>query len=542
MLATRSIDLRPEDLSGRRWAGYLRESTRGQADHYGPAIQRDEQARYAARYGLLATELDYCDLVSGKDTLRRTDFRRMLADAEAGRFEVLLCYDTSRFARNIADAYRYREQLERLGVVVVFCADGLIAGNTDTYELEGLKTVSDAGYLRRLSRNVGRGYEAKWQRHNDPGGHPPLGFARVGPERLLAPVDGPELETARQLFARYATGVESDDSLAVASGLSEFRVEEILTNPLYAGRAIRHKGQPDEEERPAAFTAPIDPVLFERVQQIRSERRSRHGGGGGFARRPYPLVRLLRCVYCGSPYHGDASNGIRRVRHTNRPRCGRFASHRAELIEGQLAELMDLVQLSDADVAAVLAALQRLRPPEPAAEPGDVIAARRELQRRLELGSVSLQAFTREWRRLDRPAVIPQAHDETQLRRARGYLSEFGRLWRDAKVPDALREEAAREIFERLDVADGRLAAVYPRAEHAWLLGMSATKYGKLELVGARGFEPPTLSSRTIRATWLRHAPTAPPVTDGKGSLPAAQLGVDGGQGELRQPLPLIGL
>jgi hypothetical protein len=29
-----------------------------------------------------------------------------------------------------------------------------------------------------------------------------------------------------------------------------------------------------------------------------------------------------------------------------------------------------------------------------------------------------------------------------------------------------------------------------------------------LSLVGARGFEPPTSSSRTMRATKLRHAPT----------------------------------
>lgn len=170
MLATRPADLSPADLTGRRWAGYIRESTRGQADRYGPTIQRDDQARWAARHGLVATTLEYVDLVSGKDTLRRTDFRRMLADAETGRFDVLLCYDTSRFARNIADAWTYRQRLEELRVVVVFCADGLIAGNADTYELEGLKTVTDAGYLRRLSRNVTGGYASKWERFNDPGG------------------------------------------------------------------------------------------------------------------------------------------------------------------------------------------------------------------------------------------------------------------------------------------------------------------------------------------------------------------------------------
>jgi len=110
------VDLRPEDLAGRRWACYIRESTAGQAERYGPSLQRAEQARYAERYGLCATGLEYIDLVSGKDTLRRTDFARMLADAKAGAFEVLLCYDTSRFARNVADAWVYRDNLAQLGV------------------------------------------------------------------------------------------------------------------------------------------------------------------------------------------------------------------------------------------------------------------------------------------------------------------------------------------------------------------------------------------------------------------------------------------
>ena len=81
------------------------------------------------------------------------------------------------------------------------------------------------------------------------------------------------------------------------------------------------------------------------------------------------------------------------------------------------------------------------------------------------------------------------------------------RSWRDIAVPDVLREGAATEIFERLDVRGSELVAVHPRPnENAWLLGYAYRE--KLELVGARGFEPPTSSSRTMRATKLRHAPT----------------------------------
>jgi DNA invertase Pin-like site-specific DNA recombinase len=494
MSLARAVDLRPEDLAGRRWAGYVRDSTVAQAARYGPDLQRAEQRRFAERYGLLATDLEYVDLVSGKDTLRRTDFARMLADADAGEFDVLLCYDTSRFARNVEDAYSYRRRLAAARVTIVFCADGLIAGNTDTYELEGLKTVADAAYIRRLSRNVARGIEQKWQLFNDPGGHAPLGFARVGERQLLAPVDGPDLERARTAFVLYGTGTWSDGEIADELGLTEAGVAEILTNPLYAGRVVRHKGRPDEEERPARFAAPVDPALFERVQELRAERSTRHPGAT--IRRSYPTVRLMRCIGCGSTYYGDANNGKRRIRHGARPACGPSASYRAERYEEQVALLMDTVSLTDSDLHAVLGAMRRATPAVAGPDPTLAAERRTELQRQLATGEISLDAFSRAWRALDRPVVALNPPDELRLARARRHLAEFGTLWRNPAVPDRLREEATREIFARFDVDGPTIVAAHPQAnENAWLLGLAAARQGRLQmqqdvgLVGARGLK-----------------------------------------------------
>ena len=88
---------------------------------------------------------------------------------------------------------------------------------------------------------------------------------------------------------------------------------------------------------------------------------------------------------------------------------------------------------------------------------------------------------------------------ETEGLRQRGHLPRTVAArhraiirWRDPDVPQELREEAAREIFERLDLWGPEMVAVYTRAEHAWLLGMAAQRSDDLVLVGARGFEPPT--------------------------------------------------
>ena len=501
MSLARAIDLRPEDLAGRTWAGYVRESTRGQADRYGPDLQRTEQSRFGERYGLNSTGQEYLDLVSGKDTLRRSDFARMVRDAEVGAFDVLLVYDTSRFARNIEDAYTYRRRLAAAGVTIVFCADNLIAGNVDTYELEGLKTVADAAYIRRLSRNVGRGYEQKWRLFSDPGGRAPLGFARVGDRQLLEPVEGPDLDIIRRAFDLYAGGGWSDTTLADELGLTEAGLAEIIVNPLYAGRAIRHKGRPDEEERPARFVAPIEPALFDRVGAIRAERCTRHPGMT-MLRRSYPLVRLMRCIHCDSTFHGDAGNGYRRVRHARRPACGPSATYRAERYEDQIAKLLGRVRLSESDLRQVLGAMRSAATPPSEPDPSELLAARERLQRQLSVGEITIETFSRAWRGLERPtSIAADRPDELRLGRAHKLLGDFGTLWRNPRVPDRLREEAIRDIFERFDVDGPEIVAVHPQPnENAWLLGLVAARERRLltqrvmGLVGARGLAPSCLT------------------------------------------------
>lgn len=51
--------------------------------------------------------------------------------------------------------------------------------------------------------------------------------------------------------------------------------------------------------------------------------------------------------------------------------------------------------------------------------------------------------------------------------------------------------------------------AVYPRAEHAWLLGMAARKTEDLELVGARGLNPARTNTMVVLPARVLHGLTA---------------------------------
>ena len=108
-------------------------------------------------------------------------------------------------------------------------------------------------------------------------------------------------------------------------------------------------------------------------------------------------------------------------------------------------------------------------------------------------------------RRPRRSAARP-AHGARRRPRSSRYLRDLPRLWDDA--PGSRRGarrgavRAGRGPGAAPDARSSRRRQRSPRA--SW----RRFRAHLLVMVGARGFEPPTSSSRTMRATKLRHAPT----------------------------------
>jgi DNA invertase Pin-like site-specific DNA recombinase len=63
--------------------------------------------------------------ISGTSVDKREGFKRMVADAEARKFDLLLTKEISRFARNTLDSIFYTRKLKGLGVGVVFMNDNI---------------------------------------------------------------------------------------------------------------------------------------------------------------------------------------------------------------------------------------------------------------------------------------------------------------------------------------------------------------------------------------------------------------------------------
>ena len=130
-----------------------------------------------------------------------------MADGRLDLFEVLLVDHTSRFGRNQAECIYHKEELRKLGKVVVFVTQGIISGNGRDFLSERINETIDEQYSRNLSRYVSAGL-VEQSRHGFAVGSPPFGYmsealtGRKGEREVPNPETTPGLI---QALGDYAT-------------------------------------------------------------------------------------------------------------------------------------------------------------------------------------------------------------------------------------------------------------------------------------------------------------------------------------------------
>jgi len=346
-----------EDLRGLRSEGYIRDSTLDQRDGYGPELQRRAIQNFAKSYGLVLGNAWYTDFITGTSTLKRSGFHQAFNDAETDRFDVLLVYNTSRFARNRADAIRYKTQMQNLGKVVVFVSQSIISGNDNDFLNEGISEVLDEHYSRNLSRWVRDGLRVKASQGHSLG-TPPLGYQHAirseGRWVSMIPNDS-SMPTLLALLKGYATGKHSFRTLAQTLNAKGYRttkgkpftessISTTLNNPFYIDKIVYHRNRLDEEVIEGNHVVPEQVgALWQRCQQIRRAKISAgEPSPTGRKHNVYSLTGILRCDQCGEPLHGvtnrQKGEGYRRMLHSFRSCAMRPLSLSAARIEDEFAE------------------------------------------------------------------------------------------------------------------------------------------------------------------------------------------------------------
>jgi site-specific DNA recombinase len=516
-----------------RAVAYVRESTEEQGQGFSPDAQREGIRRFAPENSLELVG-EYCDFHSGwRKSEARPEFQRLMADAAAGKFDVVLVYHTSRFARNQVEARRYKQLLrERLGIRVVSVTQPMGEDHTDpsAFLAESIHEMFDEYYSVSLSFWTRSGLKEK-ARQGHLVGSLPWGYVRDPATKLAIP--HPErAPLVLALFERYATGQESDRTLAAwlnAKGartarerqFSKDTVREMLCNAAYAGYV---SGLRDKSRSIRGLHEPIvSDELFDRVQEVRSWRTRVVKPG-----RPsdeYLLRKLIHCERCGARMHGcrTGREAMRRYQCSTRRHHGDCEQKMtpAQPLEEQLIDWLHDFQPDHALRQLVLATIRA----QAGGHPGDDAERRRELTAQLErlrdlyvMGDITKPQYVMQRQVLEEELQRAKPPTDPDLDRAQAILEDFSRFW-DAEPEPAERRRLILSLFAQVWAKDNQIVAVKPNPAFAnYFTAASEVRatHPKADAgdeatnTGATGLEPATSAVTGQRSNLLSYAPAVP--------------------------------
>jgi len=308
----------------RRTAAYARVST----DSEEQMTSYEAQVDYYTKYIKERTDWEFVGIytdegISAVNTKKRDGFNKMVADALAGKIDLIVTKSVSRFARNTVDSLSTVRKLKEKGVEVFFEKE-----NIYTFDGKGELLITIMSSLaqeesRSISENVTWG-----QRKRFADGKVSMPYSRFlgyekGENGIPKIVDS-EAEIVRKIYRLF---MEGKTSSAIAKQLAETSipspggkkrwqvatVDSILTNEKYKGDALLQKGftvdfltkqrKINEGEVPQYYVqnshpAIIDPDEFDAVQ-VEIERRKKLGRPAACQS---PLSTKLVCGDCGGFY------------------------------------------------------------------------------------------------------------------------------------------------------------------------------------------------------------------------------------------------
>ena len=308
----------------RKVAAYARVSTdseeqltsyEAQVSYYTDYIQKHDDWEFVRVYA--------DEGLSGCSTAKREGFKQMVADALAGRFDLIITKSVSRFARNTVDSLSTIRELKEHHVECYFEKE-----NIWTFDGRGELLISIMSSLaqeesRSISENVIWG-----QRKRMADGKPNVPFGRFlgydrGPGGKMV-INEAEAETVRKIYSLFLTGLTphtiakklTEQGIRTPAGKEKWHsstVKSILTNEKYKGDALLQKTYTadyltkkqkiNHGEIPMYYVEGshegiVTPEVFDAVQTEMERRQSRKSRYSGVD----ILASKLICGECGCFY------------------------------------------------------------------------------------------------------------------------------------------------------------------------------------------------------------------------------------------------
>lgn len=341
-------------------AAYVRVSTRDQAED---GLSLDAQLRairsHCEANGWQLAEYVEAGLSASKEGTDRPEFRRLLADVEARRVDVVVVHKLDRWSRQMVVTMQTLARISQAGAGFVSLSEHIDMSTPAGRLMLGVLALLAQFYSDNLAAEVSKGRSERaaqglWN------GDLPFGYVSAGSPQLPPVIVPREAELVRGAFERYAGGTLSAEQVAQwlneqgaeprskvgKTRFTKATVSDMLANPFYTGR-VRYRG----DVLPGVHEAIVAEELFDLVARVRSGRRRLGQALREHTARTYLLRGLARCVQCGhvmwcTPGSSGRSRRYRDASRLKQQRCStRFESVDAELLEAQVARLVCQMRL-----------------------------------------------------------------------------------------------------------------------------------------------------------------------------------------------------
>lgn len=262
----------------------LLHSFSAQISYYSSLIQKNLEWTYV---GVYADEG-----ITGTNTEKRDDFKRLIADCDAGKIDIVLTKSISRFARNTVDLLETVRHLKDIGVEVYFEREHI---NSMSGDGELMMTIL-ASFAQEESRSISE--NIKWSiRKGYEKGKPHItrrafGYEWDGEQYQIVPE---EAEAVRFIFEQYLAGFSTlqlpkllnEKGVVGIKGnpLTRASIKDILQNEIHIGNLVlqknyspkirkksRNYGELPKYRVEEAHEPIFSEKLFQAVQDARVER------------------------------------------------------------------------------------------------------------------------------------------------------------------------------------------------------------------------------------------------------------------------------
>ena len=281
--------------------------------------------------------------ITGTQAKKRPAFMKMIADAETGKFDLIVTREVCRFARNTVDTLTHTRALKNLDIEVFFVDDNIWTMDGDgELRLTIMATLAQEE-SRKVSERVRAGQRISRENKTLYGSGNILGYNRVDGTYVI---DKEQAETVRTIFDLYEQGygtmkiakILREQGRLTATGTTKWtcsNVSRVLKNATYKGCICYNKSHVNnylEQKRirnldrssyvyvKGDFEPIISEEQWEKCNKIlNSKRKSTLVQNGETVKKSNRIstdlwVQKLRCV-CGSSfrknrYHKDKDGNI----------------------------------------------------------------------------------------------------------------------------------------------------------------------------------------------------------------------------------------